>query len=216
MKKILIAAGLVSAAAASYAAVPDSVYVKAEAGPAFVQDVNIKDSGGVKARFDVGARADVAVGYQFNPCWAAELEGGVVWNQVDRIGTEVPPPPPTSTGGVYEKGKADLYRIPLLVNAVYNLPIGNDRLKCFVGAGAGGMASVLDARFITAKVNDTDFTFAYQAFAGIKYAINDHVEIGAEYKFLGTPDHDWNEHAVKVKTDEIFTHAVMAALTFHF
>ena len=240
MRKLLLLSAL-ALAASSQAAMPDSVYVKADVGPAWLQDVKIKDAGGVKMRFDTGVRADIGVGYQINPCWSVGLESGVVLNSVSRIGTEVPPPTTGGGSSVYESGKADIYQVPLMAKVVYTFSLGSERFKPFIGAGAGGIWTDVNARFFastatggggggdqtfrraaaasggrTFRFEDNDITFGYEAFAGFKYALSDRVDIGVAYKFMGSLDHDWRDSGVKLKTDGIFTHSILAMVGFHF
>jgi opacity protein-like surface antigen len=218
MKRIpssfFIGTGSLIAALVVEAAEP-RLYVNVEAGPSFLHDVDIKNSGGAEAEFDVGVRSGVAVGYQFTGSWAGEFETGLTWNSVDKIGAPVPPPPGGGGYAAYQRGDADLYQIPFLANVVYTIPL-EGRCSPYVGAGIGGVASGLDASFPAGDVEDTDFTFAGQAFVGVRCALTDRVDLGAAYKFMGTTDHHWSEGRLDVKTRGIFTHAVVAALTIHF
>ena len=64
--------------------------------------------------------------------------------------------------------------------------------------------------------SSTDFTFAYQATAGLKYAINETMEVGIAYKFIGTTDHSWSANNVNFDTDGTMTHAILANFTWKF
>ena len=204
--KTFFGTGLMVITTFVHAAEP-GLYFNVGAGPSFVQDVDLKRAGGAKSEFDVGIRTDVAVGYQFNPNWAGELETGLTWNAIRKTGAVVPPP----AGGAYaayQRGKGDLYQTPLLANVVYTLPL-DSRFVPYVGAGAGLMAAGLDARFPGGDVEDTDIDFAFQVFTGFRVAINDRMDVGAAYKFMGTPGHHWSDNRLDVRTKEIFTHAIM-------
>ena len=93
----------------------------------------------------------------------------------------------------------------------------------YVGAGVGGAATYLTAQNVPlfgfgchTSYSSTDFTFAYQATAGLKYAISENIELGIAYKFTGTTDHNWSDNGVTFKTDGTVTHAVLASLTWKF
>jgi OmpA-OmpF porin, OOP family len=181
-----------------------TTYLTLDAGPAFTQDTTVKGTDD-KARFDTGVRADIAFGYTFVPSLSVEIETGIVQNHVDRIGQIVHNPP----ADPYETGTADLTQIPFLVDLSYDVPIQSP-IRPYFGAGAGGVASILDARFPDNRVQDTDFTFAFQGFAGVRYDINSRIGIGVVYKFLGTLDQNWSQHGFKVGTGPLYTHSVVA------
>jgi len=232
MRKLLLLSGL--AIAASSQAASDSVYFKVDAGPSWVQDVSIKNSGGVKMETDIGLRADVGVGYMISPCWAVGLESGVAWNAIDKF----------SRGSASAGIEGDLYQVPLMLKAVYNFKLGSDRFGAFIGGGAGGIWTSIDAdprggagtggggggenppptQRLAAKAaaapgshfGDDDVTFGFEGFAGFKFAIAKQVDLGVAYKFMGSLDHEFNDGGAKMKTDEIFTHSVVAMLGFRF
>jgi opacity protein-like surface antigen len=179
-------------------------YLKAEAGAAFQQGLAIK--GGDKMDFDTGFRFDIGPGWQFTPSLAAELEVGVIYNTVDSIGSL-----PVSSYG----GSANFYQVPVLANLVFTLPLQGP-LRPYIGAGVGGVATVVDLTTPLGEVNDSDFVFGYQALAGVQYALSEHVELGAAYKFLGTTDHHWSQDSVTLDTEPTYSHSVLVTLTWKF
>jgi opacity protein-like surface antigen len=78
-----------------------------------------------------------------------------------------------------------------------------------VGAGAGGVASVIAGSTID---TESDFTFAYEGIAGFAYAIAPRIDIGLTYKFLGATDHKFDS----IKTGETYAHSILATFTFKF
>jgi opacity protein-like surface antigen len=183
---------LIAAAAVRADGISDKVYVNGDVGAAFLQDITIKNSGGAELQFDTGVRADVGIGYNISDALAAELDAGVVWNQ-------------------FKHSSDSLYQVPLMANLIYTLPV-KWAVVPYIGAGVGGVAGIVDA----SGFSDTDFVFGYQAMAGIKYAVTKDVDIGVGYKFLGTTDYSWTDHGTTVKTEEAFTHSVLATLTVRF
>lgn len=187
------------------------MYVAAEAGAAWQQNINAHGSGEVK--FDTGFRGDVIFGYNFSESFAAELETGVIDNSISSIAGNT-----LSSFGA----SASTYEIPILVNAIYRLPLKGGWTP-YVGAGVGGAATYLTAKNVplfgfssNSSYSSTDFTFAYQATAGLKYAINETMEVGIAYKFIGTTDHSWSANNVNFDTDGTMTHAMLANFTWKF
>jgi opacity protein-like surface antigen len=191
-------------------------YLDVDAGGSWTQDTWVKESpfgSGGHIRFDAGARGDVDLGYQLNPVLAAEVESGFNWNSVRSIQGNHP------DGGA----DANFYEVPILANLV--LKPWHGPFQPYVGVGAGAAASVFDISGVTpfnnmalfgSDFNDTDWTFAYQGKIGFKFAICHNVDFGLGYKFLGTTDHRWSDHGVTLKTDNTYTHAIVADLTFRF
>ena len=179
-------------------------YLTVDAGVALVQDLNIK--GGNTIELNPGARFDGAFGWQFSKPLAAEFETGLALNSVEKI------------GGVAVSsyaGRADLYQIPMLVNLVYTLPV-QGKIKPYVGAGGGGIATVADMQTPLGGIDDTDFTFGYQGFAGARWTLSERADIGLAYKFLASLDHSWSSRGVTLKTDATFTHSLMLSFRWKF
>ena len=179
-------------------------YLNVDAGVSLVQNLNIK--GGNNIELNPGARFDGAFGWQSSKQLAAEFETGFTLNSVDKIGGVA-----VSSYG----GKADIYQIPMLVNLVYTPPL-QGRIKPFIGAGGGGIATMADMQTPLGNVNDTDFTFGYQGFAGVGWTLSERTEIGVAYKFMGSLDHSWSSRGVTLKTDSMFTHSILLSFLWKF
>ena len=189
----------------------NKMYVTIDAGPAWQQNVNINSGGSVN--FAAGFRTDVAVGWNFCPAFAAEFETGLIDNSINSIAGDS-----LSDFGA----SANVYEIPILVSAIYRVPL-KGALAPYIGAGVGGAATFLDSSNVPlfgfgsqSGFSDTDFTFACQATAGLKYALNERIAIGIAYKFTGTTGHNWSDNNVTFKTDGTMSHAVMATFTWNF
>lgn len=205
---------LVAATAHSRAQAADKLYLDINAGPAITQDAAIQNSpfgNTSNVQFDNGLRAGLGVGYNVTPSFAAELETGVIWNSVHSI---------QNNDLSALNASADLYQIPILANAIYKPLHGS--FQPYIGVGLGGVAGIFDSSNIPlfgppgAGFSDTDFTFAYQAKVGFKYAVSDHVDLGLAYEFLGTTDHNWTDGGHTLKTDGTMTHAILATFTWRF
>ena len=210
---------LLLAGASSYAQSASKLYVKANGGVAFQQDIALKTQinpvpGDMK--FDTGFRAGAVLGYQLNRSFAAELESGIIQNNVNYIGVQT-----LSSYGA----NATLDEIPLLVNGVYT-PACKWHLKPYIGVGLGTVIGIFDSSRVTGlyftgpggttTYHSTDVTFAYQAEVGLNYMLGRHVTLGLAYKFMGTTDHSWQDNNTPLKTDGTMTHAIEATLTFRF
>ncbi len=187
------------------------LYLGADIGAAFQQDDSIRSSAfgnSGKVDYDAGLRAGVHLGYNWLPCFATELETGVIYNDINSI-----------NGNVFSNFGASgaLYEIPLLVNFIYK-PL-HGRFQPYVGAGCGGAVTIFDssaAPLFGSNFNDSDFAFAYQGEVGFKYSVSRHVQLGLAYQFLGTTDHSWSDHGVPFKTDGIMTHSIVATFDWRF
>jgi opacity protein-like surface antigen len=186
------------------------VYVGFDAGAAFQQDINLYDTIGdnEKVTFDTGARLDCQLGYNFTPNWAAELETGLIVNQVKNsvvLGTDFM--------------NVDLVEFPVMVNVIYTRPLGR-HFSAYLGGGVGGAFSYYENDFGGSTASDS--TFAFQGLAGLKYTIGDRWDIGVAYKFLGTTEHnvgqgfDSNGNLTEFKSDGTMTHSFLLALTCRF
>ena len=181
------------------------MYVGFGAGGNFMQDTRSKGlpgfgPAGTAVAFNHGVRLDGTVGYRFDSSWAVEVEGGFAGNQISSI------------GGVKPLTDIFLYQYPVLANVVYRYPLG-EHWRVWAGVGAGAVWSTLDFNGI---VDDTDLQYAYQAKAGVGYAVGKTIEFSICYKFLGTGDHSWNIVGDPGNTEGNMSHSVMAAITLKF
>jgi opacity protein-like surface antigen len=190
----------------------DKLYLGFDAGVALQQDVTISDSIGdsEKITFSPGARLDMMLGWQFTKRFAAEFELGFVANKVSHsyaLGTDY-------TDVTY-------LQLPMLVNGIYTLPL-NKSETCLVyfGAGIGGVFS----KYMDDYGDETpgDSAFAYQAQAGIKWAVGRRCDLGLAYKFLGSTGHDlgsgWDSNGdpTAFTSDGTMSHSILATFTVRF
>ena len=178
LKLTCLAVGAAMLVANARAGTPGQMYLNLDAGGAWVQDVGTTS-------FDTGVRADAAFGYFATEALALEVEAGVVWSQE-------------------KTGSFDLYQIPLLVNAVYNVPVSGS-WSAYVGGGVGGIWTQVEG----SGSSSDDFVFGFQGLAGLKYQLSDKADIDLGYKFLGSLEHNFSG----TPTEEIYTHAVL--ISFH-
>lgn len=209
----MMGATLLLTATAVEAQSTNNFYLDVRAGVALPQDAAIKSSpygNSGDIGFDAGLHVGLNLGYNFSESFAAEFETGVLWNSVNEINGN----DPSNLGG-----SADLYQIPALANFVYK-PL-HGAFVPFASAGVGGVMAIFDSSDLPlfgpgSSYSDHNFVFAYQAAAGFKYSVSEHIDLGLTYEFFGTAENDWSDHGVPFKTDGILTHSIMATFTWRF
>ena len=217
-----LAGGLSVSAAAQPVYITENIdggpwYFRGGAGPDWMQNSRLSlDSTMPDARvkFDTGARVDLAGGYMFNPYFGLEGQTGFIYNRV----SEIEASPYT---------RADFVQVPLMVNAVFQLP-NDSRLTPFIGGGAGATVDNLnidDATVQGAYLHGSDSVgvFAYQAFGGVRFALQPRIDLSLAYEFLGSKSPEWDVRGgdfagmpgtLKLHNPE--THAVMMAVVVRF
>jgi opacity protein-like surface antigen len=167
-------------------------YSKFEVGPSFQTDGTLSQftgiPGGSRIDYDVGFNFDAAIGYAFNKWIAVEGEFGWSANEIN------------SAQGVSQQNTF-LYNVPFMANLVLQYPIPATRLVPYLGGGLGGSLSIFDTDAfsngsVTVVGDTSDFVFAYQAFAGLRFEINETMFVGIGYKYLGTADSTFSYDSV--------------------
>ena len=186
---------------------PGQIYFNGSLGGALQQDMRVKNAGG-KVGFDPGVRFDYSGGFNFSRNFSGELETGVIANRLDTFNG-------VSLSSMGQKGY--LTQIPLLANLIFRAPLQYG-ITPYIGVGAGGVASTLYLRQPGDRGSDTDINFAYQAMAGVKWALTPNLELGVGYKFLGTPPHTWfqDDPNFYTRSGKMFSHSILATLKFSF
>jgi opacity protein-like surface antigen len=187
-------------------------YVNADVGGSLLQNLKIKNFA-ANISFEPGARGDFSVGYNIIGPMAVEFETGSIWNSLDG---------PNRQALFPGCDRVDLFQVPFLGNLVFRVPL-QCGLTPYIGAGLGGVASTLEVRFprdqgFRHHESDTDFTFAYQGMAGLKYAFASNMEVDVGYKFLGTLDHSWfdTNPFLITQTRPTYSHSILASFTYKF
>jgi opacity protein-like surface antigen len=134
-------------------------------------------------KFHPGIGFDVVFGHNFNEALALEFDIGLIYL---RSSTE------RDTG--VETVHDFLTQCPFMINLSYQIPV-RSRFHPFVGVGLGGVYTSLDDEADLFGIPGTthvgsDFTFGYQAIAGVRYEFTRHFGMGLEYRFMGTTAHD--------------------------
>lgn len=191
---------------------PQRLYIKVDGGVAWMPNADVKEifgpvPSGTEAEFDPGPRFGFDIGYNVTDWFAAEFETGFMANSLKRI------------TGAWDTD-ATFINVPLLVNAKFQLP-NNTPLTPYAGVGVGGASSVLDIdelNYGNTHVwgSAADITFAWQGFAGLRYALNDKMGLGLEYHYIWSqgPSFEsedgwyWDSHSDRIKFGDLQTHAI--------
>jgi opacity protein-like surface antigen len=157
---------------------------------------------GGKVKLEPGGRLSAAGGYNFNDYIGAQIETGLIYNEIKSM---------TGAGNV----DGSLGHMPLLVDVVFRYDRPDCKWVPYVGAGGGGDISVIYLDHVTAPngsiVDGSGSTavFAWQAFAGLRYRLNDNMSIGAGYKFFSASSASWDvrDTAGDIKTGTARVHS---------
>jgi opacity protein-like surface antigen len=176
-------------------------FLTGDVGPSFANSMSVTSSsifGGppttTRLSFNTGVRLDLDGGYQFNDSWALDMELGYIYNSVDFSNSSA-----TASRG--------LYQVPLLLNAIYTLPV-DWRIKPYLGIGMGGVATGLNTL--------RDVNGAGQLLAGLKFQLSQRIDLGLGYKFLITTPHDWNDFLGTTQGSRTINNSILANMTFKF
>jgi len=164
-------------------------YISAGLGMAFLSDADVTDSTapGVQLSFesDAGFSGLLALGYRYTDNFRMETELFYQTNDYDK----------TVYNGADVNLSGDTSCLAGLINAYYDFANASG-FTPFVTAGAG-IAKVKTSEFnITgsgvSSTSDDDTVFAYQAGAGLSYAISPSLSIDCTYRYFATLDPEFD------------------------
>jgi OmpA-OmpF porin, OOP family len=187
-------------------------YVRGDLGVAITEDADASffpGVGSVTMDLDPGIRFSAAGGALFGDYFALELETGWIINEIDSI-----------TG--FNDVDGYVSQVPFLLNARFEFR-NNTGLTPFIGAGAGGTATGInlddaDAGTFDVDGSAADVVFAWQAFGGLKYELNENLSVGIIYKYFWSDDAEWD---VEDTTQDIIfegarSHSISAVVSYKF
>jgi opacity protein-like surface antigen len=172
----------------------EGLYFTLEGGVNFLQDndltVTIPNQPEISGElfYDTGWAAGAAAGYE----WAngIALQAELVYRQNGIDGEEVM--------GMRLGIDGTESSMAFMGNAKFNLDTGT-LLTPFVGAGVGLAVLKVDAQPDGGgDFKDTDTQFAYQAMAGVSYAVSEHLHLALEYIYFATTSPTFAADSVSV------------------
>ncbi len=168
-------------------------YFRAGLGPSFYQTGTLRGYSGASpfvsgaqnqpVSYDTGFSANAALGYAFNRYFGIDFGSGYMWTRINNIPN-------------YTVNGSTIGQVPLLANATLSLPIPHTNIIPYLGGGAGGAISILDAHGFQAQTTpantifvdgeESDTVFACQAFAGVRFMLTPTFSLGAGYQYFAT------------------------------
>jgi OmpA-OmpF porin, OOP family len=228
MRKMAIAVALASTAIATPAlARNDAWYIGVEGGAMIVEDIQL-DIGAIGTRaagtgsvdHDYGYDVDGIIGYDFG---AFRMEAEVGYRQADvqnfRSTTT------TARGGTLGNAPAGSYAASGKTSALSFMLNGlldfgdDDAISGFVGGGVGvARVKHSDYRITSAGsfLNDSDTGFAYQALAGVRAPLTDHVDVGLKYRFFNVDGVDTIDSLGARTRGRYRSHSILGSLIYNF
>jgi opacity protein-like surface antigen len=202
-------------------------YLQADVGGTDARDVQLRDFFGQpiaansEITLDPGIRFGIRGGYGLTDWLAAEVETSVSANNIDSI-----------TGA--SKADGSIANVPLLLNLRLHVPERN-RVSPYIGGGFGMSSTILDGDNITINHasgppgsttldgTTTDVVFAYQGFAGLRFAINESMGLSVEYRYFRAESSNMNADLItfgvasdRVKLGRTETHSISVAFDVRF
>jgi opacity protein-like surface antigen len=182
--------------------------ISAHGGAALADDVKVERflvPVGRNARLETGGRVGVTAGYNFTKFIGAEIETGLIANEFRDL-------------------DASLAHVPMLANLVIRYDSADSKWSPYAGAGAGGDVSILSIDNQRApngaRVDGAggDVVFAWQAFAGVRFKLNQKSSLGAAYKFYSAEGAEWQvqNSAGTIRTGRALVHSVGIDFTVSF
>ena len=233
MRKLAIALALSSTLLATPAFARDGAwYVGGEFGAMIVEDTDVDIGTGnnqLQLDYDYGYDGGAFVGYDLG---AFRLEAEVSYKKADletlnttvRLPGELP-----NFQATRDAGGGSVSSLSFMLNGMLDFG-DDDGIQGFVGGGVG-MARVkqnnlrLFGNFPSTFLDDSDSRFAWQAFAGVRQAISDNMDVTLKYRFFNVDDLRLGARTATgaggaiVTTDSnmrLRTHSLLGGITFNF
>ncbi|HEX3628153.1 MAG TPA: outer membrane beta-barrel protein [Verrucomicrobiae bacterium] len=193
-------------------------YFRAGVGPTIFQDSELRGFSvfGTQApnssvHYDVGFAFDGAIGFNFDKYVGLDFETGYIRGRMN----DVP--------GYFAHGST-MSNVPFLANLTLSFPLPHSNVVPYVGAGAGGAASIFDAHDFTYSGGSQPFidgsasdgVFAGQLFAGVRFMLDPHVSLGVGYKFFATGDPSFSGNGVSARFQGVRTHSILVTFQANF
>lgn len=119
-----------------------------------------------------------------------------------------------SLAEVSGKVSGETTSLSLMTNGVYEF-LPNSKWHPFVGAGVGMARVGADWKVNGNRVlNDSDWVFAYQGFAGVAYDIDKNWGVNAQYRYFATQDAKLTDGDGGTAEFGYHSHAILAGVTY--
>src|SRR5579872_2065989 len=174
-----------------------------------------------KANMNTGWAVGLAAGYSglFIPQFRVEGEVAYRDNSVNNI-TESPPVAPCFSKGC--PGTGDVSSLAFMANGYYDF-LNSSAFTPYIGGGVGVAQVSGNSVGITSPVHFTfsksDWEFAYQGIAGVRYSFNPNWSVSVDYRYFATLDPKFTlsfggtNHS---QSTQYHTNNIMVGLAYHF
>jgi len=176
LKKVVVLTALLTSCFAVGAMAAEGPYLSGNLGFTMPTDSDVSD-GGVSGeiKYDAGYALGAALGLNFG-AGRLEAEIGYKVADIDEV---------SANGFGSASVNGDLSVLSLMGNGYLDFNV-SPTVKPFVMAGIGMANVTLDSNDL--GVDDDDTVFAYQAGAGVGFALNNKVTLDLSYRYMGTQD----------------------------
>ncbi len=183
-------------------------YLGGNVGVGFPSDSEFDDATNTNdVELDLGFAGILSAGWQFENGIRLQGEFAARLNQVGEI---------TGVGaGAPNDGDMNVYS--LMADVIYGIPTGT-KFTPYIGAGAGLARVNADSigTTLATTVDDDDTVFAYQAIAGVEYAIHPNLFAGVDYRYFRTGDTEFTSAAATQIDGDYENHTVTVGLRYLF
>ncbi len=206
---------------------PNGLYLRAEGGLSFPNDMKGSGSGPNNTTFNFGSREDSgftgggAAGWKFGQL---RVELGLDFSGYDvssinvnndgglgaRLGG-------ASLTGANRNGTGSVNIVSGMVNGFWDLRTGTPFVP-YVGIGVGMASASLDNFTVNGRplTNSSDVVFAYQPIVGVRYHITDAMAVGLEYRYFATVAPTFKDASGASFKGRIENHNVLANFSYFF
>ena len=225
MRNLVFGLAMASTALTSPALARDGQwYVELDGGVVLVEDMDF-DVGaidnGVRLDSDYGYDFGGIVGYDFG-AFRVEAEASFREADPDDLNVRRNASVPTTVGGLAGSGRYDVAgdtsALSFMVNALADFG-PDDGLQGFVGGGVGIARVETDLSINGAGngfIDDSDTGFAWQAIAGVRAPLNDHVDVGVKYRFFTAEDVKLVDSLGRDTDTRFRSHSLLGTFTYNF
>ena len=224
MRKLAIVMALASTAIAGPSLARDKAwYIGAEGGPSIVENIQYDIAGNRAAatsKQKAGYDVDGIIGYDFG-AFRLEAEVGYKEARLRSYSSTVATyysPTANLAPGTYNGAVGKVSVLSFMMNGL--LDFGNDDgISGFVGGGVG-VARVKDNGFTTGGpspfLNDSATGFAYQAIAGVRAPLTDHIDVGLKYRFFNADRVNVIDALGQQEHSRYRSHSILGSLIYNF
>ncbi|MFU7528330.1 OmpA family protein [Qipengyuania sp. ASV99] len=223
-KAAILVAGTAAILTAPAHARDGQLYIGVEGGVSLEDQVDIDlantdpQTNAAFADTNTGIDADVVVGYDFG-AFRLEAEGGYKRNGYDSL-TVVNPalvPGAGAVPGTVVDNDEDLSILSGMINGL--LEFGSDNgLQVYAGGGAGfaNLDIPVTVSGTGTVIDDSTTDFAYQAIAGLRFAVSDRIDLGLKYRYFVIDEFELETTGGAPIEVDYQSHSVLASILYNF